>query len=300
MCWGISAALGRAVFTGRLIASAQTLHPIDPLILAQARSTFSLLLFAPVLLLYRGRAALALSPIDFGRCVALGVLGVAASNYLYYLAIQKTNVATAIILQYTAPIWVLLYLVARRMQRATAQRLISVALAVLGSALAIGVIGKADFRVNVLGLGAGLLAAFSFSFYNLAGHSLLERHDRWKILLYVLVGATLCWIVVNPPWKIATAHYSAPELGVLLIFSLTSVLVPFPLYFAGLQHLDATRAVVTSCLEPVFSILITAVALGEWVSPSQVLGIAIVLIATVLVQMPGERRGTARIVEPME
>jgi len=41
------------------------------------------------------------------------VLGVAVSNYFYYVAIQKTNVATAIILQYTAPVWVLLYVVAR-------------------------------------------------------------------------------------------------------------------------------------------------------------------------------------------
>jgi len=38
----------------------------------------------------------------------LGTLGVAASNYFYYIAIQKTSVAIAIIVQYTAPVWVLL------------------------------------------------------------------------------------------------------------------------------------------------------------------------------------------------
>jgi len=46
---------------------------------------------------------------DFRQAIVIGVLGVAASNYFYYLAIQRTNVATAIIVQYTAPIWVLLY-----------------------------------------------------------------------------------------------------------------------------------------------------------------------------------------------
>src|SRR5271166_38892 len=49
-CWGLSAALGRAMFTGRFSGGAQALRPIDPLILAQSRSTFALLILAPLLL----------------------------------------------------------------------------------------------------------------------------------------------------------------------------------------------------------------------------------------------------------
>jgi drug/metabolite transporter (DMT)-like permease len=54
----------------------------------------------------------------------------------------------------------------------------------------------------------------------------------------------------------------------------------------GLEHLDPTRAIVTSCLEPVFAIVIAAVALGETVNSFQILGIAVVLTATILVQIP--------------
>jgi drug/metabolite transporter, DME family len=113
--WGIAATLGRAAFTGRLLPGGQALRPIEPLILSQSRTTFSFLALLPVLGLYRGWRRLQLPEADFGKTFLLGVLGVAASNYFYYLAIQKTNVATAIILQYTAPIWVLLYMVARRL-----------------------------------------------------------------------------------------------------------------------------------------------------------------------------------------
>src|SRR5581483_8332451 len=266
--WGISAALGRAAFTGRLAVHAW--HVIDPLILAQTRSTFAVLMLLPALLLVRQRSELLMMPRrDIVRCLVLGVLGIAASNYFYYLAIQKTNVATAIILQYTAPVWVLLYMVGRREQRATPQKIAAVGLAVIGCALAIGIIGGGGFLLNPAGIGAALLAALSFSFYNVGGHRLLAVYDRWKVLLYVLLGAALSWLVINPPWKIVAAHYSGGQWLFLLIFSVTSVLLPFPLYFAGLQHLDATRAVVTSCLEPVFSILITAIALGELVRPVQ-------------------------------
>ena len=285
-CWGISATMGRAVFTGRLLSAAQTLHPIDPVILAQTRTTISLLVLAPVLMARRrGRAGLRLPWSDFGHCLLLGVLGVAASNYFYYLAIQKTNVATAIILQYTAPVWVLLYMVAQRLQRATAQRVASVGLALIGVALAVGVIGKGGVRLDTVGIAAALLAAVSFAFYNIGAHRLLEKYDHWKVLLYALLGATICWAVINPPWRLAAVNYSKEQWLYLVVFAITSVLVPFSFYFAGLQYLDATRGIVTSCLEPVFSIIIAAIVLGERVRSLQTVGIMLVLLATVLVQL---------------
>jgi drug/metabolite transporter (DMT)-like permease len=65
-----------------------------------------------------------------------------------------------------------------------------------------------------------------------------------------------------------------------------SVLGSFLLYFHGLQYLEPTRAIITSCLEPVFSILLAAVFLGEGLRPVQTLGIVLVLSAIVIVQLP--------------
>jgi drug/metabolite transporter, DME family len=300
LLWGIAAALGRAAFTGRLLPSSQSLPPIEPLILSQSRTTFSFLVLLPVLLVLQGRR-LRVPVADLGRLLALGVLGVAASNYFYYFAIQRTNVATAIILQYTAPVWVLLYAVARRQQRPTPQRVVAVALALTGITFVIGVFGNAGLRLDTLGVTAAVLAAFSFAFYNVGAHSILARCDRWTVLVYVLFSASLFWMVVNPPWKIVAAHYAATQWSFLFVFSLISVLGPFAFYFAGLQHLEPTRAVVVSCLEPVFSIVIAAVTLGELMRPLQSVGIVLVLIATVVVQLP-DRKSAASItlIEPME
>jgi DME family drug/metabolite transporter len=299
--WGVAATLGRAAFTGRLLPKGQPLRPIDPLILSQSRTTFSFIVLLIALVLLRGWNRLRLPVSDFRRMFVLGILGVAASNYLYYLAIQRTDVATAIILQYTAPILVLLYTVARGLQKPTVQRIAAVGLAVTGIALVIGIFGSTGFRLDAIGVIAALGAAFSFAFYNVGGHSILARYDRWTVLLYVILSASLFWIVVNPPWKIAAAHYSVDQWLFLLVFSLVSVLAPFSLYFAGLQHLEPTRAIVVSCLEPVFSIVIAAVALGEIVRPLQTVGIVLVLVAIVVVQLPDRRlHEEMTLVEPME
>lgn len=298
--WGIAATLGRAAFTGRLLPGG-ALRAIDPLILSQSRAMLSLAVLLPVLLVRRGGAALRVPGRVLLQFFLLGILGVAASNYLYYLAIQRTNVATAIILQYTAPVWVLLYTVARGAQRPSLRRTSAVGLAVVGCALAVGFVGSGGLRMDTIGVIAALLAAFSFAFYNVGGHSVLARYDRWKVLLWVLVATSTFWIFVNPPWKIIAAHYGREQWAFMLVFSLVSVLGPFSCYFAGLQHLEPTRAIVASCLEPVFSIVIAAVALSELLRPFQTVGIVLVLVAIVLIQLPERaERGEELVVEPIE
>jgi drug/metabolite transporter, DME family len=298
--WGIAATLGRAAFTGRLLPGG-ALGTIDPLILSQSRATLSLAVLLPVLLVRRGAAILSVPGRDLVRFFLLGIFGVAASNYLYYLAIQRTNVATAIILQYTAPVWVLLYTVARGAHRPSLRRSSAVGLAVVGCALAVGFVGSSGLRTDTVGVIAAFLAAFSFAFYNISGHSVLARYDRWQVLLWVLLATSTFWILVNPPSRIVAAHYGAEQWAFMLVFSLLSVLAPFSCYFAGLQHLEPTRAVVASCLEPVFSIVLAAVALGELLRPLQTAGIVLVLVAIILIQLPEHAaRREQLIIEPME
>jgi len=211
--------------------------------------------------------------------------------------------------QYTAPVWVLLYVVARGQQKLTAQKVAAVAFAVTGIGLVIDLFGVvlsgnksgSALHLDPYGIIAALLASFSFAFYNVGGHRILARHDRWRVLVWTLNAATAFWLVVNPPWKIAAARYAAVQWLFLFVFSMISVLGAFSLYFLGLQHLEPTRAIIASCLEPVFSILLAALLLGEVLRPIQVLGIVLVLSAIVIVQRPSRSlTGDRVVVEPIE
>ncbi len=239
------------------------------------------------------------------QCLRLGMLGGAASNYFYYVAIQRTSVAIAIVVQYTAPVWVLMYVVARGQQKISLRKVLAVAFAIAGIVLTIGLIGTPAglaLHLDSYGLIAALLASFSFAFYNVGGHGILARHDRWRVLFWTLTSAAAFWLIVNPPWKVAAAHYAPAQWVFLFVFSMISVLGSFSLYFLGLQHLEPTRAIIASCLEPVFSILLAAAFLSETVRPIQALGIVLVLSAIVIVQLPGRLAATrdAVVIEPME
>jgi DME family drug/metabolite transporter len=175
---------------------------------------------------------------------------------------------------------------------------------VLGIALVINIAGTssgAALHFDVYGIAAALLASFSFAFYNVSGHRILARYDRWRVLVWTLAAAALFWLFVNPPWKIVAAHYAPAQWLFLFVFSMISVLGAFSLYFLGLQHLEPTRAIIASCLEPVFSILLAAMLLGEVLRPIQTLGIVFVLAAIVIVQRPSRSAAEQTVViEPIE
>jgi len=272
-------------------------------ILSQTRTTFSLFVLLPLLLARGGWQRIRLPGRDLTQCLILGILGVAASNYFYYVAIQRTSVAIAIVLQYTAPVWVLFYVVARGQQKLSLQKVGAVTVAVAGIALTIGMIGghaTSSLHLDRYGLIAAMVASFSFAFYNVGGHRILARYDRWRVLVWTLISAAVFWMVVNPPWKIA--QYTPAQWAYLFVFSMISVLGSFSLYFLGLQYLEPTRAVIASCLEPVFSILLAAIFLGEGVRSIQTLGIVLVLSAIVIVQLPGREAADreAVVVDPIE
>ena len=198
--------MGRAAFTGRLLPGGEAIGTIGaeigPLILSQTRNTFAFLTLLLILGVRRGWGSLAMPRRDAWKLLLLGVLGLTASNFFYYLAIQRTSVAMAIMLQYTAPVWVLVYLTVRGRQKPTFQQVAGVALAMTGIVLLIDLFGAGRFRLDQVGVAAGIASAFAFAFYNIGAHGILKRYDRWIVILYVTGSATLFWLVVNPPWNI--------------------------------------------------------------------------------------------------
>jgi drug/metabolite transporter (DMT)-like permease len=281
LCWGAAATFGKAIFNGSVFGGSAA---ISPLVLTQARTTFTVLVFGLILLPRFGLRIFSIRRRDLGLCALVGTLGVACSNYFYYLAVQKSTVSLAITVQYIAPIWVLLYMVCRGRERATVQKTAAALVAIIGTGLTIGLF-QSEIHISVLAVCSALVASFAYSFYNIGGQGLVTRNHQFTVMFYVLSSAALMWLIVNPPWRLVGQHYSGKQWEFLFLFACLSMVLPYMLYFSGLKYLDPTRAVITSCLEPVFAILFAVLFVHEALSPLQVLGIGAVLIATVIVQL---------------
>jgi drug/metabolite transporter (DMT)-like permease len=276
LCWGFTAALAKFLF----------LRNIDPLTLAQVRASFSFLLLLGFTLLRRraGRGRLRVEPRLAAGLALLGVLGIAASNYTYLMAIHLSNVTTAILVQYTAPVWVTLYSALFASERMSLRKVLAILLSFGGCLLAVGAYRAGELAFNAAGVAYALAAAFTFSFFNIWGRRMAQRVELWTSLLHALGAASIFWALVRSPVRLLESGHSGAQWAVFFAYAVISILVPFSLFFAGLRRLPATHAIVTSTLEPPFAILFAFLLVAERPALPQFLGMAAVISAVVLLQ----------------
>ncbi len=275
--WGTAATVAKFLF----------LHQVDMLVLVQMRMTLSCILLLAFFLLFR-RDFLRIDPKDLWRFALLGIVGIAGSNFTYYGAIRATNVATAILLQYMAPLLVLAYAAAAKTESLSFVKVAAAFISLAGCFLAVGGIGGDGIAVNSQGLFYGIAAAFCWAFTNVMLGKLLARYRVWTVILYAFICASLFWQFFNPVWSIAAAGYSFEEWRTFLIVAIISILIPHSLYITGAQYLTPTRSIITATFEPTVAIVSAYLVLGETLSPLRIVGAVLVVAAIVLLQYQQE------------
>ncbi len=270
-------------FSGILAKYLMNQAMVPRVVLAEMRVTVGAIILA-IILAFRNPQLLKIRRRDIGYMVILGVFGVAGVHYSYYFAISKIHVATAILLQYMAPAFILIFAVAVQHEVLSIRKVSSLALAFGGCFLVVGGYNPQIFRANNIGIVAGVASAIFFAFYSLYAEYGLKSYSLWTILLYGFTAAAGFWWCVHPPWKIITAHYSWQIWLFFLILGIFSAIVPFGCYFAGIRRIRATKASITAMLEPALAGLIAYAFLGEVMLPIQLLGGGLVLTGIIVLQ----------------
>ncbi len=276
--WGVAASVAKSFFN----------KAYEPLILVQMRVTLS---FAVMFLFFltTNRSLLVFRLRDIPHVLIVGILGVAGSNYFYYAAIKETNVSTSILVQYTAPIMVMLYAVLFQKEKLTVAKLSALILSIGGIVLAVGAYNPEVIKGSQKGIIFALLAAVSFSIFNISGKSLTQKYSIWTGLIYLLGAATLFWSFINTPLDIVRANYSAEDWKVFCIIALISILIPYSLYYYGLKHIQSSKAIIISTLEPVVAIVSEWLFLNGKMGILQITGAVSVITAILLLQRDSKK-----------
>ena len=269
--WGPTATLARFVFHRRQV-------PV--LTVVELRLGIATLLLA-AWLAWRRPERLRIETRDIGYFIVLGLFGVATVQGSYYRSIAVFGVGLAILIQYLAPVLIVLFDLLRGRPIGRSMW-VAVAAATLGTALVIGDIDPVARHARPIDWAVGFSSALSFAFYIVFSKRGLQRYAPETVLLYTFSLAALLWAIVTPPWKIVAAHYEPGLWGMFLVLGVFSTLVPFSLFYAGLKHLRAAEAGIVATLEPVVAVLASAAFLGEWLRPLQWLGAALVLVAAAM------------------
>jgi drug/metabolite transporter (DMT)-like permease len=235
---------------------------VDPVTLTTIRVTGTAVVLLLVAALFRRSA---LRP-PTGRLavllVAHGLIGVAALQWTYFVAIDRLPVGMALLLEYQAPILVAVWARLVQKEQVRSRMWVGLALAMVGLGLATGIGRGVSF--DGLGILAGLGAAVCFATYFLIGEHGVGVLDPLRVILWSFLVAAVALNIVSPITSFDTAllddqvsllgrlsDLHAPVWALLAWVVVLGTLLPFGVELLALRHLTATAVTMVAMLEPV-------------------------------------------------
>ena len=276
--WASSGTAGKALFTGG----------VTPFELVQIRVTVSTVLLGIVFGIWY-RPLFKIRPRDLWYFFLLGGVVMALVQVTYFYAISKIQVAAAIFLQYLAPIMVAFFSICFWKERLTPGKILALLLSLGGCYLVVGGYSLQLLKMNQLGILAGLSSALCFAVSTLVGERGMHRYSPWTVLFYAFLFATITWHTLYPPFQYIRAGFTAAQWGWILYVSIVGTVLPFGLFFVGVNYVRSTRASITATLEPISAGLFAYLFIGESLQPLQMAGGAMVVAAIVVLQLKRER-----------
>lgn len=222
----------------------------------------------------------------FSRDQIIGAIGYAACTVTFCTATTLTSAANAILLQYTAPIWVALLGAWFLGERATRADWITIAVALGGMAL---------FFKDSLTLGhlAGdVLAVLSGVFF--AGMTIALRRQKAGSPVESIILGNLLAFLIGLPWIIQSPWLPASGWAALIALGVVQLGVSYWLYARAIRHVTALEAVLIPVIEPILNPVWVLIFMRERPSRWAMLGGAIVLGA-VTVRAIGTIRSRRRL-----
>lgn len=213
-----------------------------------------------------------------------GIVSFILFNYCYFQTIQRASLSTAAILLYTSPIFVLLLSVPLFGETLTRRKLLCLAMAFVGCALASGAASglSLDGTTLLLGLGSG----FGYGLYSIFSRFALQRgYHPLTVTAYIFLFAALGGIPLTDFSELARVLDGPGEVLYLAAYTATTTIVPYVAYTTGLQYVENGVAAVLACIEPAMATLLGILFFSELPDVTGWLGIGLVLTALILLNL---------------
>ena len=218
--------------------------------------------------------------------LALGAIGYATQAGLYFSALTRMDASLLALVLYTFPAWVALGAALLGRERFTARRGIALVVSSAGGVLVLIGAGAAGGSFDPLGAALGLGAALTYTVYILVSDGVVARVQPLLLSALVCSGAAVSLGIVG----VAAGELSytgLPAIAWLWLagIALVSTVLAIVCFFLGLERVGPGVTAILSTVEPLVTVLLALLVFGEYLTPLQWAGAALVLSAIVLLQL---------------
>jgi drug/metabolite transporter (DMT)-like permease len=258
---------------------------MDTLTILFLRFSLSAVLMAILLVTRRESLPRGLALIQL---VGMGAIGYVGQAFSYFTALKYASAGLVALLLYLYPLFVAILSAILLRQRITRVKRLALGLALAGTALTVGPEGG-----QFLGILLAISAAAIYSVYIIVGTQVMKQVSavQSSTVIFAAAGAMSGFLMAT-----SGPHLPATGTGWAVIGStvLIATVLPVVTFLAGLERIGPTNAAMLSTLEPVVTVLLAALLLGETLKLVTLLGGGLILIAVILLA-----RGELRHPEPI-
>lgn len=211
-------------------------------------------------------------PLRFNRWILLGAISVFSTNLLFSIANKMTTAANAIVLQFTVPIFVMLFSMLFFKRKPTKLDL-TACIIVFG--------GIVFFFADSLSMGGGFGNALALlSGVTYAGVFMMNDMPNSDAISSVFWGDLLS-AIVGLPFLVKETDFTIVPIVSLLVLGIFQVALAYILLSSGLKTTPPVTASLVSGIEPILNPILVAVFYGEEVGVFAFIGAVIVIVGVV-------------------
>ncbi len=216
----------------------------------------------------------------------MGGAGYVGQSFLYFTALTMAPVTQITLLLYLYPAIVTVLAVALWKERVTFSGVIALIAALAGMVLVVGIEGGA----HPLGVLAGLGAAATYSGYILVGSKVVPKGGSLQSSWMIMISAAAVFALISLIRGVSLPT-TVMGWGAIAGIAAVSTVLAIVTFLAGLERIGPTRSATVSTLEPVVTVALAALLLGETLTPARLAGGALILLAVMVLSRKGPSRG---------
>ena len=286
----ITAAMGFAL--GGVAAKILREADMDAFRLTQIRTVGAAIILLTFAVM-RGKKQLYARRDELKDLIIFGVVGVAAVTSFYFFAIKYLYVSVALVIEFTASIWIVLYLRFVKKKQVSPIMWVGIACAFSGLFLLSQI--WTGTTLHPLGVAVAFADAFALAIYFLFADRLSQTRTSLSLMAWGLGVAAVFWSLVLPWWNFPfeyltntyslegnLSNYSAPGWALVLWIIIVGTVIPYLLTVTGIRELSASTGSVIGMIESLFAGAIAWWLLNEAFNTTQLIGCAVLLVGIYL------------------
>ncbi len=230
---------------------------------------------------------------------AYAVIAVAAVQALYFVAITRLPVGVALLIEYTSPVMVVLWVRFVRRLRLPRSAYLGALIAVVGLAIVVQV--WEGLRLDALGLVLALVAAACCAGYFLMSDSFGDDVDTLGLIGWGMLGSAVVLLPLSRPWNIdwpafsravEVSGHTVPVAAAGVVLVVVATVVAYATGVTAVRRLSAAVGATVASVEVIAGAVVAWVLLGERLGAAQIAGGVIVLAGALLAQTATVRLGS--------